>query len=172
MVLAGLYAKSIGGERSGVVTACLVAVHRPLLANDTVTLTEPLALALMLIALLTADRRHWVLSAVACGLFLLTRPNGYLLVLFIAVYVMRSIGWKRSLAFVACAVAVVAPWAIRNEIQVGTWHLETSDGFTMAAIYAPPHRLRGRSSTRCTRRPTTVWATGSFAWTKRLGTRT
>ncbi len=144
VVLAGVYAESIGGRRSGVVTACLVACYPPLVANDTVTLTEPLALALLLIALLAANRRRWALSALACGLFMLTRPNGYLLALIIAVYLVVAIGWRRALWFVLVICVVIAPWAIRNEIQVGTWQLTTSDGFTMAAMYAPPAQAAGQ----------------------------
>jgi len=143
VILAGLYAESIGGRRSGLVTACLVAVYPPLLANDTVTLTEPLALALLLVALLAADRRRWVLSGVACGLFMLTRPNGYLFVLLIVIFVATTLSWRQGLGCLAVVTAVVAPWLIRNEIQLGTWQLTTSDGFNVAAIYAPAAQARG-----------------------------
>jgi hypothetical protein len=137
VILAGKYAESIGGQRSGIVTGCLVAVYPPLLANDTVTLTEPLALAMLLIALLAADRRRWVVSGLACGLFMLTRPNGYLLVLLVVGFVAITLGWRRGLGCLAVVAAVVMPWLIRNEIQVGTPQLTTSDGFNIAAIYAP-----------------------------------
>lgn len=33
---------------------------------------------------------------------------------------------------------VVAPWIVRNAVQVGTPELATSDGFTLAAVYAQP----------------------------------
>ena len=143
VILAGMYAESIGGRRSGVVTACLVAVYPPLLANDTVTLTEPLALALLLVALLAVDRRRWALSGIACGLFILTRPNGYLFALLVVGFVAMTLGWRRGLGCLVIVVAVVTPWLVRNEIQVGTWQLATSDGFTVAAIYAPAAQRAG-----------------------------
>jgi hypothetical protein len=143
VVLAGKYAESIAGPRSGVVAACVVAVYPPLLANDTVTLTEPLALALLLIALLAVDRRRWVLAGLACGLFVLTRPNGYLFVVLVAAFIATSLDWRRGLGCLAIAAAVVAPWLFRNEIQIGTWQLATSDGFTIAAIYAPAAQSAG-----------------------------
>jgi 4-amino-4-deoxy-L-arabinose transferase-like glycosyltransferase len=143
VILAGIYAESIGGRRSGLVAAYLVAVYPPLLANDTVTLTEPLALALLLVALLAVDRRRWVLSGVACGLFMLTRPNGYLFVLLIVLFVAKTMSWRQALGCLAVVAAVVAPWLIRNEVQVGTWQLTTSDGFNVAAIYAPAAQAHG-----------------------------
>jgi 4-amino-4-deoxy-L-arabinose transferase-like glycosyltransferase len=143
VILAGLYAQSIGGRRSGMVAACLVAVYPPLLANDTITLTEPLALALLLIALLAVDRRQWVLSGLACGLFMLTRPNGYLFVLLIVLFVATTLGWRRGLGCLAIVAAVVTPWLIRNDVQVGTSQLTTSDGFNVAAIYAPAAQAHG-----------------------------
>lgn len=143
VILAGMYAESIGGGRSGVVTACLVAVYPPLLANDTITLTEPLALALLLVVLVAVDRRRWALSGVACGLFVLTRPNGYLFALLVVAFIVATLGWRVGLGCLVIVVAVVTPWMVRNEIQVGTWELTTSDGFTVAAIYSPAAQAAG-----------------------------
>ena len=36
------------------------------------------------------------------------------------------------------AAAIVVPWMVRNAVQVGTPGLVTSDGFTLAAIFAQP----------------------------------
>ena len=109
-----------------------------LLANDTVTLTESLALVLILGLLLALDSRRPLLAGVLTGLLFLTRPNAYLVLFVVIVVVWRTIGWRRALLALGCCVVVMAPWIVRNHVQVGTFRLVTSDGFTMAAIYGPP----------------------------------
>mgnify|MGYP003391313398 FL=1 len=52
VVLAGVLATRVGGRRSGHLAALIVMFSPPLLANDTITLTEPLALLLGLAAIL------------------------------------------------------------------------------------------------------------------------
>lgn len=142
-VLAGVLTARIGGRVAGLVAAGVVAVYPPLLANDTVTLTEPLALALLLGALLLIDARRWARAGVAVGLLLLTRPNGYLVLVILAAWLVVRLDLKRAAGFVAIALLVFFPWLVRNEIQVGTWRPTTSDGFTIAAMYAAPARAAG-----------------------------
>lgn len=137
-VLAGVLAARIGGRRAGLATGLIVACYPPLVANDTVALTEPLALLLLLGAVLAADERRWALAGALCGLLLLTRPNGYLVVIILAGWMWRQLGWRRALGLAGVAALLVAPWLVRNRIQVGTWQLTTSDGFTIAAIYNTP----------------------------------
>ncbi len=136
-VLASRLAWRIGGVSAGVVAGILVAVYPPLVANDTVTLSEPLALLLLLASVLLIDSRRWQPGAITTALLLLTRPNGYLVVLIFAVWLWRLIGWRRATGYVAIVGVCVGPWLIRNEIQVHTLRFVTSDGFTMAAIYGP-----------------------------------
>ena len=143
VVLAGVLAARIAGRRAGLCTAGVVALYPPLLANDTVTLTEPLALALMLGAVLLVDSQRWRWAAMATGAILLTRPNGYLVVAILGFWCYRAIGRRQAAGFVLISIAVLAPWLVRNQIQVGTWRPTTSDGFTMAAIYAPPAQAEG-----------------------------
>jgi 4-amino-4-deoxy-L-arabinose transferase-like glycosyltransferase len=138
VVLAGVVTARIGGRRAGYLAAGLVAVHPALLANDTVTLTEPLALGLLLAAVLLVDDRRWIWAGVAGGLLLLTRPNGYLAILVLAWWAARSIGWRPAVGLAAISGLVLAPWLVRNHEQVGTWRTTTSDGFTMAAVYGVP----------------------------------
>ncbi len=142
-VLAGVLAARIGGRRAGVVAGLVVALYPPLIANDTVTLTEPLALLLLLAAMLAADERRWALAGASCGLLLLTRPNGYLVVAVLAAWVWRQAGWRRALGLAGVALLVVFPWLVRNQVQVGTWRLTTSDGFTIAAVYNTPAQEAG-----------------------------
>ncbi len=41
------------------------------------------------------------------------------------------------------AALITVPWIVRNEIQVGTPELVTSDGFTLAAVFAEPAQKQG-----------------------------
>src|SRR3954470_3038492 len=58
-VLAAVLAARVAGRQAGWVAGLLVAVYPPLLANDTVSLTEPLALLLMVALLLFLDDGRW-----------------------------------------------------------------------------------------------------------------
>lgn len=138
VVLAGVLAARVGGRRAGYCAAGVVALYPPLLANDTVTLTEPLALALILVAVLFVDDGNWVGAGLAGGLLLLTRPNVYLVILVLAIWAATSLGWRRGVALAAISGAILVPWLVRNQVQVGTWRPTTSDGFTMSAIYGLP----------------------------------
>ena len=131
------YTARIAGHRAGLVAGLAVAVAPSLVANDTVTLTEPLGLLLTMGILLSMLDRRWAPAGVLCGLLLLTRPNAYLVLVVVVAVLWRSLGPRRALATLGLCVAVVTPWAIRNAIQVGTAKLVTSDGFTLAAVYGP-----------------------------------
>lgn len=146
LVVVGLvvvYTRRIAGPLAGVVAGSVVALFPPLIANDTVTLTEPLALALVLgILLLLLDGR-WVWVGVLGGFLLLTRPNAYLVPVVAGIALWRPVGWRRALGSVLVAALVVIPWSLRNKVQVGTFSLTTSEGFNIAAVYAPPAQERG-----------------------------
>lgn len=138
VVLAAVVAARLADRTAGLVAGGLVAVYPPLLANDGVPLTEPLALALTLGAILALSHRRLLIAAVLCGLLMLTRPSAQLLVPVVAVWLLAvHVHWRQVLAYVALALAVVAPWLIRNEIVFGKPVLVTSDGFNLAAIYSP-----------------------------------
>ena len=138
-----VYVRRIAGDRAGFAAGLAVALLPSLIVNDTITLTEPLGLLLVVGILLSLDDRRWILSGALTGLLLLTRPNAYLVVAVVAVVVWRAVGWRRAAAAVGICVVVVAPWAVRNVVQVGTPKLTTSDGFTLAAIYGPPAQETG-----------------------------
>jgi 4-amino-4-deoxy-L-arabinose transferase-like glycosyltransferase len=142
-VLAGVLTARIAGRRAGLAAAGVVALYPPLLANDTVALTEPLALALLLGAVLLLDGRQWAWAGVAAGALLLTRPNGYLVVLILAGWALLTVGWRRAAGLAAIALGLLAPWMVRNHVQVGTWRPTTSDGFTVSAVYGLPAQRVG-----------------------------
>lgn len=138
VVLAGVLAARVAGRLAGRVTAAVVALYPPLLANDTIVMTESLALALLLGAVLLVDDRRWALAGVATGLMVLTRPNIYVVILILAAWAWRSMGLRRAAGLVGCCGLMVLPWLVRNQLQVGTFRPTTSDGLTLAAIYAKP----------------------------------
>ena len=115
----------------------LAAIYPPLLANDGVPLSEPTGLLVMLLAIwaLLAGRPGW--AGVAAGLLVLTRPSAQLFVPLIALVLWRQAGLRRALGFTVIAVAVVAPWVIRNETIFDRPVIVTSNGFNLAAIYSP-----------------------------------
>jgi 4-amino-4-deoxy-L-arabinose transferase-like glycosyltransferase len=138
VVLAATVAARLADRPAGLVAGGLVAVYPPMLANDGVPLTEPLALALMLGIVLALMSRRLLLAGVLCGLLMLTRPSAQLLVPITAVWLLAiRVPWRRVLAYAAVTAAVVTPWLIRNEVVFGTPVLVTSDGFNLAAIYSP-----------------------------------
>lgn len=138
VVLTAMVAARIAGRAAGLVAGGLVAVYPPLLANDGVPLTEPLALALMLGVVLALMARRPATVGALCGLLVLTRPSAQLLVPVVATWLaVVGVPWRRVLLSVAVAGVVVTPWLVRNEIVFGRPVLVTSNGFNLAAIYSP-----------------------------------
>ena len=137
VVLAANLARRIAGDRAALCAGLVVALYPPLLANDTVTLSEPLALLLILGIVLLMDDARWLWAALLAGALVLTRPNAYLVVALVVFVAFRRGGSKTALIAAAVVVAVVLPWSIRNAVQVGTPRLVTSDAFTLAAVFAP-----------------------------------
>lgn len=143
VVLVGVVGAKVAGRTAGYVAAAVVALYPPLLANDTVTLTEPLALALVLGAVLLMDSQRWLWAGVLTGLLLLTRPNSFGVLAILAAWCWVRLDLRRAIGLASASVLVFAPWIVRNQIQVGTWHPNTSDGFTLAAVYAKPAQQAG-----------------------------
>jgi 4-amino-4-deoxy-L-arabinose transferase-like glycosyltransferase len=130
VVLIGLLARWLAGERAGLVAAGLAAVYLPLITTDGSLMAETLYLVLVLLSVIGCLWLHErpaasraVLVGLAIGLAAITRSEGLLLVPFVAapaVVLSRvtslTIARRTALiALVACAaVAVVVPWHIRN----------------------------------------------------------
>lgn len=142
VALTVVYTRRIAGDLAAVVAGCAVAVMPSIIANDTVSLTEPLGLLLLLAILILLDQHRPVLVGLAAGALMLTRPNAYLVMLIAALFLWRWMGWRKAALCLTCAIAMLVPWSVRNAIQVDTWRLTTSEGFNLAAIYAPPAQDR------------------------------
>jgi len=131
-------------SRTAAIWAALaVAVMPNLIANDTFTLDEPLALVLILLMVHFLLRQRWIWAGVAVGLLTLTRPSAQFLILVLAIWLIFRVGWKKMLIFAVTAGLVVTPWVIRNWVQIGTPTIATSNGYNWAAIYSPPAQQAG-----------------------------
>ncbi|MFN8051101.1 MAG: glycosyltransferase family 39 protein [Acidimicrobiales bacterium] len=147
--------RRLRGDRAGLVAGGLVCVYPPLLANDATTLAEPLALVLLLAVVWAAMDRRWWLAGVTAGLLTLTKPSaqGFVAMLVVLAFVLafreRSGGpWIRralvaSATVLATAAVVVVPWIVRNQVELGTTSVVTSNGFNLMAIYGDVARERG-----------------------------
>ena len=143
VALAFLLTRQLAGDRAATISALVVALYPPLIANDVVLLTEPLSLALLLGTLLALSHRRWAVAGVLCGLLILTRPSAQLLLVVVVVWVLWQLGWRRALGVTAVAGVVVMPWVVRNWVVMGSPVLVTSNGFNLAAMYSPQARESG-----------------------------
>jgi 4-amino-4-deoxy-L-arabinose transferase-like glycosyltransferase len=150
VALIGLLAFQVWGRRVALAALALAAAYLPLILIGGALMSEPLFVALMLAALCAAvqhrssgHRYRWVLLAgVLAGLATLTRPNGLalLLPLAVAAWDARPRWSLRALAppvlLVACALATVAPWTIRNAVELDAFvPVSTQLGSALAGTY-------------------------------------
>jgi 4-amino-4-deoxy-L-arabinose transferase-like glycosyltransferase len=144
VVLVGLVGRRVSGASVGLVAASLAALYPQLFMVDGTVIAESLYAPLVALALLMSyrllDRPDLVnagaLGAVV-GLATLTRSDGLLLLLLLAVPVAWRAGrarW-RLLAVVAASTALVlSPWLIRNWIRFDRFPLlATNGGLTQGA---------------------------------------
>lgn len=150
--LLGLIALELWGPRVALVAAGVAALYPSLAILGVALLSEPLFVALELGALYAVLRRRrpgagrsWlVLAGVLCGLAVLTRANGgvLLLPLALAAWTRRPRWSARALAapaaIVVAAVATVAPWTVRNVVVLrAAVPVATDLGQTLAGTYNP-----------------------------------
>lgn len=140
----GLLGRALGAPNSGIVAAALGAVYPLLIVPDGALLSETVygpVVILVLAAALALARRPAAKRAAALGLAVglatLVRPEALGLLIILAL----PLAWRgpgrgarllRLILTVACALAVVAPWLIRNEEAFGVLTLSTNDGMTLA----------------------------------------
>jgi len=150
VALIGLIALQLWGRRASLWATGLAALYVPfgllgssLLSETLFVLFELAALAAALAQRRRASGWRWaVLAGLFVGLASLTRFNGPLLLLPVALLVWtgrprrRPATLVRPLAAVAVAVAVVAPWTIRNAVEIGAFiPVSTEAGGTLAGTY-------------------------------------
>jgi 4-amino-4-deoxy-L-arabinose transferase-like glycosyltransferase len=120
-------------RRAGTVAAIVSALNPYLVWHDVhlnrEILDQLVGAAFVLCALIAADRRSlpWATAAGVCGgLAILGNVRLILLPVVVAVYLLFRAGWGWApLALVAAATLTVAPWVVRNRVQVGCFALTT-----------------------------------------------
>jgi dolichyl-phosphate-mannose-protein mannosyltransferase len=139
------------GRRAGLAAGGLAAVFPPLVFLSGALVSENLFVPLVLGAVYAAlrfrpsgGRLGWSLLAGAlCGLAALTRTNGILVLLPVAIACWPPGRWRprpRALAAPALAVlaalAVIAPWTVRNALAFGELvPVSTQSGYTLAGAW-------------------------------------
>jgi 4-amino-4-deoxy-L-arabinose transferase-like glycosyltransferase len=164
VVMMGLTARKMGGDRAGIAAAVVTAAFPDFWIRDGLVVSEPVTAFLVVVAVWVAlhalDRvtvvRSLALGALA-GLVCLARPEVVLAVLVLAVVVIvRSAPGRRvvHIGLVALAlVAVISPWVIYNQ---GRFHdtviLTNNLGTTLVGANCPQTyygSLVGYDSLRC-----------------------
>lgn len=148
--LIGLVALRVWDRRVAMVALVIAAIGPPLIVLSTALISEALFVPLVLAAVLTAleargrpRRVRWAIATgVLAGLAALTRTNGLLLLLPLALAFVPPGGWRRPRSWIAPAMVVlaaaltIAPWTIRNAVVFHAF-IPISDeaGYTLAGTY-------------------------------------
>jgi 4-amino-4-deoxy-L-arabinose transferase-like glycosyltransferase len=150
VALTGALAAALCGSGAGLAALALAAVFLPLVLDGATLISEPLFVALELGAVLASLRQRgapgrlrWAVAAgVLVGLAGLTRANGLVLALPLLALVWSvdpRTGRRSPLAPVALAVAalaVTAPWTIRNAHVLHAFvPVSTQSGTTLLGTY-------------------------------------
>ena len=151
VALIGLLAWRFWGRRVGLIALALAAIYFPLVNAGTALVSEalfvPLVLGTLVTVLIARDSQHrlaWAaLAGFLAGLAMLTRGNGFLLLipLVVALWPARGTPLRSAAAapalLVAVALLTVAPWTIRNAIVLDAFvPVTTETGLTMAGTYS------------------------------------
>ena len=149
-----LIGRRVAGVGAGLLAAALVATYPTYIENNAQLLSEPLAGFLLTSGLLgvlwAAERRGllaWAVPGLAFGALTLTRPEYQAITFAFAVLVAwrawRDAGPVRGVASAAvvivAAALVVAPWMVRNRLELGKWvPVSTGGGKALfVATYLP-----------------------------------
>jgi 4-amino-4-deoxy-L-arabinose transferase-like glycosyltransferase len=149
VALLGILAVQLLGRSVGLGAMALGAVYIPSILVSAAIMSEQLFVVLMLAALVTAIHqrrsahryRFALLAGFLAGLAVLTRANGLILLAPLALAVWRAPRWSwRSLGppalLVAVALATVAPWTVRNAVELHAFvPVTTQLGWALAGTY-------------------------------------
>jgi 4-amino-4-deoxy-L-arabinose transferase-like glycosyltransferase len=150
VALTGALAWRLWGRRVALLALALAAVYVPAVVVGGTILSEQLfvvfVLAALLVALWQRESRHAVRLAALAGVFAglagLTRSNGLVVVVPLALLVWRSpprLAWRSATpaaVLVLAAVLTVAPWTIRNAVVLDSFvPVATQTGAALAGTY-------------------------------------
>jgi hypothetical protein len=124
--------------------ALLAAVYPPLVADDSVLLSESLYCLMIALVILAALRlleaptgRRAALLGGAIGLAALTRSEAVLLLVLLVPLVVRRQA-RLALAAAGVAAVMVVPWCVRNTAEFGRFvTVATGDGSVLAGANTP-----------------------------------
>jgi 4-amino-4-deoxy-L-arabinose transferase-like glycosyltransferase len=147
--LIGVLGAQLLGRAAGLLAMGLAAVYLPSILVSEALMSEQLFVVLMLAALVTAihQRRSAhryafaLLAGFLAGLAVLTRANGLILLvpLGLAVWAAPRRSWSSAgppAVLVAVALATVAPWTIRNAVELHAFvPVSTQLGWALAGTY-------------------------------------
>jgi 4-amino-4-deoxy-L-arabinose transferase-like glycosyltransferase len=136
-------------RRAGTIAAVIATLNPYLVWHDVhlnrEVLDQLVAAALILCTIVAADRRSlaWATAAGLCGgLAVLGNVRLAFLPIVIAVYLVFRNGWSWApVALVAAAAVAVAPWVIRNRVQLGCFALTTDARALWKANNAQTYQL-------------------------------
>ena len=119
--------RRVAGDRVGLIAAVVASWSPYLIWHDVHVnreiVDQPLAVGLVLLTLVAAERRSWRIAAAAgaaAGLAVLGNSRLVAVPLLLAAFLMwRGARWPAALAVVLAAAVVVTPWIVRNREQVG-----------------------------------------------------
>jgi 4-amino-4-deoxy-L-arabinose transferase-like glycosyltransferase len=136
VVLGAVLAARIAGRTAGIAAGAVLAVYPQVVVNDVTVLVESLAVLLVFaMALLLLDGRV-VLGGITLGLLVLDRASAQWLVLVVAAWVLWQLGWRNALVLCGTAALVVAPWVVRNWVDVGGPAIVATNGFNLNASFS------------------------------------
>jgi 4-amino-4-deoxy-L-arabinose transferase-like glycosyltransferase len=150
VLLIGLLAALLFGEVAGLAALAVAAVYPEFILMDSAILSETLYVPLMLGAILAAlrhradpGRRRWALLAgLLAGLSILTRQNGAVLLVPLALLLWTAAGTSRreralsTASMLVVAGVVVLPWTIRNAVELHAFvPVATQSGLVLAGTY-------------------------------------
>jgi 4-amino-4-deoxy-L-arabinose transferase-like glycosyltransferase len=149
VALIGMLGVQLLGRTTGLVTMGLAAIYVPAILVSEALMSEQLFVVLMLGALVAAIHQgrsahpyaFALLAGLLAGLAVLTRANGLILLvpLVIAVWAAPRRSWRSAgppAVLVAVALATVAPWTIRNAVELHAFvPVSTQLGWALAGTY-------------------------------------
>lgn len=147
--LIGLLALALWGVAPALVASALAAVYPPFLLMESSLTSETLFLPLVVGSVLAmlryrrSRRLRWAIAAgVIGGLAALTRSNGLILLIPLAVGALTASPWRSRTAIIGALVTVLAclitvsPWTIRNAVVMDAFvPVSTQAGYGLAGAY-------------------------------------
>jgi 4-amino-4-deoxy-L-arabinose transferase-like glycosyltransferase len=150
ILVMGLLGRRVAGPLVGTVAAAIAAFNPVWIQPVGALMSESIYLVVIPLLLLQALRclekptiGRYAVMGIVIGCAVLIRSDAIVFAVFLGVpllFLIRSSWQNRGLlgvALLAGLILVLAPWLIRNEIQIGGAVLSDQEGHTLASSYCP-----------------------------------